>query len=52
MRVRDVGLTDVAGFAIPTLIDHDDELLALEMQIVFPPFVVDFASVTSTSTPS
>jgi hypothetical protein len=45
MRFRDVDLFDVAGFAVPALIDHDDELLAIEMQIVFPPFILDFASV-------
>ena len=45
MRFRDVGLTDVNGFAVPKLVGHADDLLALEMSIVFPPFVVDFASV-------
>ena len=44
MRFRDVGVTDVNGFAVPGLIGYDDELLAIEMEIVSPPFVVDFAS--------
>ena len=26
------------------MLDFDDGLLAIEMQIVFPPFIVDFAS--------
>jgi hypothetical protein len=26
------------------LIDYDDDRLAIEMSIVFPPFIVDFAS--------
>ena len=45
MRFRDVDLFEVNGFAVPVLVNHDDELLAIEMQIVFPPFVLDFASV-------
>ncbi len=45
MRFRDVGLIDANGFNVPELTEHDDELLALEMTIVRPPFVVDFASV-------
>ena len=44
MRFRDVGLDEVNGFAVPTLLGHDDHLLVLEMTIVPPPFVVDFAS--------
>ncbi len=44
MRFRDVGLDEVAGFAVPTLLGHDDHLLVLEMTVVVPPFVVDFAS--------
>ena len=45
IRFRDVGLTDVNGFAVPELVGHDDDLLAIEMTMVSPPFVVDFASV-------
>ncbi len=44
MRFRDVGLDEVNGFAVPTLMGHDDELLVIEMTVVTPPFVVDFAS--------
>lgn len=44
VRLRDVRLTGVGGFNIPALLDHDDDLLAIEMQIVSPPFVLDFAS--------
>jgi hypothetical protein len=45
MRFRDVGLDEVNGFAVPALLDFDDDLLVIEMTIVPPPFVVDFASV-------
>ncbi len=44
MRFRDVGLDEVNGFAVPALLSHDDELLVIEMTVVPPPFVVDFAS--------
>ena len=30
------------GHSIPDLIDYDDELLAIEMTIVSPPFCLDF----------
>lgn len=43
-RLLDVELYDVAGFALPTLVAYDDDLLAIEMTIVSPPFIVDFAS--------
>jgi len=45
MRFRDVGLDEVNGFAVPSLMGYDDDLLVIEMTIVPPPFVVDFASV-------
>jgi len=44
IRLREVDLRSAAGFVIPVLHDHDDELWALEMSIVTPPFAVDFAS--------
>jgi hypothetical protein len=33
----------IAGHAVPKLVRHDAELLAIEMSIVAPPFVLDFA---------
>ena len=44
IRLRDLEIRRVAGFTVPLLRGHDDELGALEMDIVVPPFVVDFAS--------
>lgn len=41
-RLRDLGINDVAGLIIPDLIGYDDELLAIEMTIVSPPFCLDF----------
>ena len=42
--LRGLGITSVAGHAVPELIRFDDELLAIEMTIVRPPFVLDFAA--------
>jgi hypothetical protein len=44
MRFRDLNVSNVAGFAIPKLLEFDDELLAIEMTGVTPPYLVDFAS--------
>lgn len=38
------GVQRVAGHRVPKLIDSDDTLLAIEMTVVEPPFVLDFAS--------
>jgi hypothetical protein len=38
------GITEVAGHAVLQLICADDELLAVEMTIVRPPFLLDFVS--------
>ena len=42
LRLRDLGIEDVCGHMVPQLIDFDDELLAIEMTIVSPPFCLDF----------
>src|SRR4051812_48974792 len=44
IRLRELDLTEIAGFAVPYLLDFDDELLAIEMSIVSPPYLLDFAS--------
>lgn len=43
LRLQDRGVTDIKGFAVPQLIDCDDTLQVVEMTIVFPPYVLDFA---------
>lgn len=43
VRLADRGVTDINGFAVPLLIDTDDTLKIVEMTIVFPPCVLDFA---------
>jgi hypothetical protein len=37
------GIESVTGFNIPQLLRSDDELRAIEMSIVRPPFLLDFA---------
>jgi hypothetical protein len=44
MRLRDFEVTNVAGFALPELVEYDDELLAIEMTVVSAPYILDFAS--------
>ncbi len=41
-RSSDLGVETVSGYAVPQLIHFDDELLAIEMTIVSPPFCLDF----------
>lgn len=43
LRLRDAGLTEVSGFHVPELVDFDDRLWTIEIAIVQPPFVLDFA---------
>jgi hypothetical protein len=42
-RLFDEGILAVRGFNVPRLIRSDDELWIVEMTIVRPPFVLDFA---------
>jgi hypothetical protein len=42
LRLHDLGINEVGGHIIPDLIDYDDDLLAIEMTIVSPPFCLDF----------
>ena len=42
-RLQEAGITAIMGFHVPELIRYDDELRVIEMTIVTPPFVLDFA---------
>jgi len=42
-RLAEAGITRILGFHVPQLLGADDDLLVLEMTIVTPPFVLDFA---------
>ena len=39
-------MTSIHGFAVPRLIDFDNELLAIEMDVIQPPRILDFGKVT------
>ena len=41
-RLQERRVTEILGFAVPQLEGFDDELLIVEMTIVFPPFLLDF----------
>ena len=42
-RLRAHGVSDVQGHHVPQLLASDDELPAIEMTIVVPPYLLDFA---------
>jgi hypothetical protein len=44
LRLRDCSVSKAWIFHIPRLLDFDDECLVLEMSIVTPPYLLDFAS--------
>lgn len=43
-RLAANAVLDLCGHAVPQVVRVDDELLAIEMTIVRPPYVLDFAS--------
>jgi hypothetical protein len=43
LRLQDNELTRLLGFHVPRLRAFDDDLMAIEVAIVQPPFVLDFA---------
>jgi hypothetical protein len=49
LRLRSQSIVEVAGFAVPQLIHHDDRLWVVEMGIVSPPFVLDCLVAQGTS---
>jgi len=44
-RFAEDGVEQIDGFAVPELVGHNDELLVIEMTIVTPPYIIDFAKV-------
>lgn len=41
-RLREREMLDAAGFAVPQLIDFDEELGVIEMDLMAPPYILDF----------
>jgi hypothetical protein len=44
-RLLKRNITDIHGFAVPRLIDYASDLLAIEMDVVEPPRILDFGKV-------
>lgn len=44
-RLEENGVNAIGMFAVPKLRDFSEELLAIEMSLVEPPFIVDFGKV-------
>ena len=44
-------IREIGGFAVPRLLEADDGIGVIEMSIVEPPFVLDFASATLDEAP-
>jgi hypothetical protein len=42
-RFRDHEVLEILGSSVPALVDQDDELQVLEIEIVEPPWIIDFA---------
>ncbi|QDT04140.1 hypothetical protein K227x_25290 [Rubripirellula lacrimiformis] len=42
LRLQDLDASEVCGHQVPQLLGHDDDLLAIEMSTVRPPFCLDF----------
>jgi len=42
-RFRNANVTQILGFAVPRLIDSDDDRQIIEIGLVTPPYVLDFA---------
>lgn len=43
-RIKERRITSVCGFRVPTPLRRTDKLMVIEMGLVQPPFVLDFAS--------
>ena len=43
LLIQSAGIGEILGHQVPELIRHDDELQAIEMSVVQPPFLLDFA---------
>jgi hypothetical protein len=45
-RFRERGIVQLAGFSVPQLVAFSDELMMIEMELVTPPYILDFAKVS------
>ena len=42
-RLRECKVTEICGFSVPILVGSSEKLMAIEMSVVQPPCIVDFA---------
>jgi hypothetical protein len=47
-RLRQLRITEVNGIVVPTLHDYRRDIRVIRMDVVVPPFLVDFAGVSFT----
>jgi hypothetical protein len=43
LRLKEHSLSKIDGFEVPDFYDSDDELQIVEVSMIYPPFVIDFA---------
>lgn len=43
LRLAEFDVDEIMGFSVPRFLAYDDALLCIEMEVVAPPFVLDFA---------
>jgi hypothetical protein len=51
LRLQDQTIVDIQGFAVPLLVGFDDTKQIVEMTVVFPPCILDFAKAYVDSPP-
>jgi hypothetical protein len=51
LRLQELAIVDIQGFAVPSLIEFDDTKQVVEMTVVFPPCILDFAKAYVDSPP-
>jgi hypothetical protein len=44
VRLTEMSVRTILGHAVPQMLDSDEHLMVIEMTIVEPPFILDFAS--------
>ena len=44
-RLKNSGVTSICGVHVPSLVDFDDTLMVVEIEIVRPPYLLDFGKV-------
>jgi hypothetical protein len=50
-HLAEIGLDEIKGYHLPSLIASDDELLVIEIDLVQPPFILDFGKARVGFTP-